>query len=391
MISFNEAFDIVMRQARVLESERVPLDAASNRILAEDVLSDMDMPPFDKSAMDGFACRREDLPGVLTVIESVQAGYLPTKPVGRNQCCRIMTGAKVPEAADCVIMLEHTEQISENTVRFAEKATGKNICPRGEDFRAGEVVLRKGDRIQAQHVAVLASVGCTKPFVSRRPRVGIIATGDELVEPEAVPGPGQIRSSNSHQLRVQIEATGAVATCYGISRDSEAAVEALLKKALSENDVVLVSAGVSKGDFDFVPLVLKKNNIKVLFDAIAVKPGKPTTFGVGPSVYCFGLPGNPVATFVQCELLVKPFLYALMGHQYRPPHSWLTLSETFQRKRADREEWSPVEYVAEGAVRPCAHHGSAHVCALCNACGLICVPLGTSVIEKGTIVRVRPI
>jgi molybdopterin molybdotransferase len=173
--------------------------------------------------------------------------------------------------------------------------------------------------------------------------------------------------------------------------DTNAAIDAAMKRAMAESDVLLLSGGVSMGDFDLVPGMMTKNGMEILFDSIAMKPGKPTTFAVGPSVCCFGLPGNPVSTFVQCEILVKPFLYALMGHQYEAPHSWLPLAETYQRKRADREAWVPVELTAEGGVRPSAFHGSAHISALGSAHGLVVVPQRTAVIEKGTLVCVRSI
>lgn len=391
MISFENAFAIVMGQARILESEPVELHAALSRVLAEDVRSDIDMPPFDKSAMDGYACRRADLPGPLQVVETIQAGAVPVKSVGGGECAKIMTGAMVPEGADCVIKVEHTESIDGTRVQFVGEDTLPNICRRSEDVRTGDVVLGHGTRLGPQHIAVLAAVGCTRPLVARRPRAGIIATGNELVEPAQYPGPSQIRTSNSHQICAQVEQAGAIATYYGIVPDTEEAIDAAMKQAIAENDVLLLSGGVSMGDFDLVPGAMTANGIAILFDSIAMKPGKPTTFGVSPQVYCFGLPGNPVSTFVQCEILVKPFLYALMGHRYQAPYSWLPLAETFKRGRADREAWIPVSIDEADTVHTGAYHGSAHINALSEADGFITVPAGTTVIEKGTLVRVRPI
>lgn len=251
--------------------------------------------------------------------------------------------------------------------------------------------MRKGARLGAQHIAVLASVGCTHPRVSRQPRVGVIATGDELVEPGEPLGPAQIRTSNSYQLFSHVLTAGAIPAYYGIARDTEAAIDGMMKRAIAENDVVLLSGGVSMGDFDLVPGVMEKNGIQILFDSIAMKPGKPTTFGISPDVYCFGLPGNPVSTFIQFELLIKPFLFRLMGHEFRPPSSRLPLAGPFKCKRGDREMWIPVVITPEGEVRPIEYHGSAHVNALCEADGLIVVPAGTTLVEKGTYVRVRPI
>jgi len=391
MIPFKQAFDMVMNSVRQLDSERVPLAEAANRVLAEDVRSDMDMPPFNKSAMDGFACRRKDLPCELTIVETIQAGCLPTRRVGTNQCSRIMTGAMVPEGADCVIMLEQTDQVSETAVRFVGADTRDNICCRGEDFRANEVVLHKGDRIAAPHIAVMASVGHVRPCVSRRPRVAVIATGDELVEPEEQPQPSQIRTSNGYQLCAQAAAMGAVPHYYGIVRDTEEAIDRALRKAMTENDVILLSAGVSKGDYDFVPAVMRKNHIDILFDSIAVKPGKPTTFGIGPDTYCFGLPGNPVSTFIQFEILVKPFLFSLMGHGYRAPQYRLPLAQAVDRRPGDRDTWMPVKVTEDGRARLIEYHGSAHIKAFCEADGILMIPAATESLDKGTIISVRPI
>jgi len=228
-IPFDDAFEIVMGSARRLGTERVEIQRALNRILAEDVVSDMDVPPFNKSAMDGFACRRADLANELTVIETIPAGTPPQKAVGPNQCAKIMTGAVVPEGADCVIMVEHTESTGRNRVRFTRSRTETNICPRGEDIKRGDVVLGAGCKIGAQHIAVLASHGCVKPLVSSQPRVGIIATGNELVEPSRKPAFYQIRNSNGFQLAGQVEGAGAIATNYGIAVDTEEATDSMVK------------------------------------------------------------------------------------------------------------------------------------------------------------------
>ncbi len=389
MIPFEEAFDIVMKTARPLEAEPVELREALARVLAEDVCSDVDMPPFDKSAMDGYACRREDLVLDLEIIETVQAGKTPTMTVGKGQCTKIMTGAQVPPGADCVIMVEQTELVAGGLVRFTKRETRDHICRQGEDIRKGARVVPKGTLLAPQHIAVLASAGCAQPRVSRRPRVGVIATGDELIEPGQPLGPAQIRTSNSYQLFSHVQTAGSVPTYYGIARDTEADIDSALKCAIAGNDVVILSGGVSMGDFDLVPRVMVNNNIRILFDSIAMKPGKPTTFGVSPDIYCFGLPGNPVSTFIQFEILIKPFLFRLMGHEFRPPFSVLPLAEPLRHGRSDREMWVPVVLTDEG-VRPIEYHGSAHVNALCKADGLIVVPAGAS-LEKGTAVRVRPI
>ncbi len=389
MLLFEKALKTVLDSARWLGSERVDIASAVNRILAEDVTSDTDMPPFNKSAMDGYACRREDLTNELTIIETIQAGASPRRTVEPNQCAKIMTGAAVPQGADCVIMVEFTENPTANTIRFVGEYTVDNICLKGEDIKAGEVVLQKGSRIRPQHISVLASVGCAQPVVSKRPRAAVIATGDELVQPASKPGPSQIRNSNSFQLAAQVESVGAVARNYGIAKDTDKAINEMFKKAVEENDVVVVSGGVSVGDFDLVPGIFKQNNINLLFEKVAMKPGRPTVFGVSDKVYCFGLPGNPVSTFVLFELLVKPFLYKLMGHDYTPPAIQMPLGESIRRVKTERQSWIPIVITDTGTLKAVEYHGSAHINALCIVDGVISIDVGVAEIEKGTIVRVR--
>ena len=423
VLNFDDAFEIVMSSARRLGTERVGIDRALNRILAEDVISDIDIPPFNKSAMDGFACRRADLANELSIIETIPAGYAPGKSIGTNQCAKIMTGAVVPEGADCVIMVEYTENTAENRIRFTGSTTNNNICLRAEDTKKGDVVLRAGKIIKAEHIAVLATVGCIKPSVALQPRVGIIATGDELVEPSRKPTACQIRNSNAFQLAAQVTGANAIATNYGIAADTKEAIDAMFKKGIRQNDVVILSGGVSVGDCDFVREVLKENNVRLLFEKVAVKPGRPTVFGILnqksevrsqkpeirsqksevrsqkpesvvcplSSVFCFGLPGNPASTFIMFELLVKPFLYKMTGHDFKPVVSHMQLESTITRKKTKRDSWLPVIFKENGKIASIEYHGSAHINALCEADGLICMPTGVAEIKEGTTVAVRQI
>ena len=390
MITFDQAYGIVMANVRRLPAEEIPLDDALNRILAEDVASDSDMPPFDKSAMDGYACRRTDLGNDLRLVETIPAGKTPTSPVGENECSKIMTGGVVPEGADCVIMVEFTEE-SNAIVRFTGTETRDNICRMGEDLKCGAVMLEKGARISARHMGVLASAGCARVPVSARPRVGVIATGDELVEPGSAPGPSKIRNSNSYQLCAQARAMGADAVYHGIAPDTEDAIGRSIAVAMADSDVILVSGGVSAGDFDLVPGMLEKNGFDLLFEKIATKPGMPTVFGKSEDCFCFGLPGNPVSTFVLFELLVKPFLYAMMGHDFHPVVVSQRLTRDVTRKRTERDSWIPVRRTGPGEVEPIDYHGSGHLTSLPWADGMICIPRGVSGATKGTLVDVRQI
>jgi len=390
-LNFDDAFEIVMSAARRLGTERVGIDRALNRILAEDVISDIDMPPFNKSTMDGFACRRADLANELSIIETIPAGYAPGKSIGTYQCAKIMTGAVVPEGADCVIMVEYTENVAENRIRFTSSTTENNICLRAEDTKKGDVILRAGEIIKAGHIAVLATVGCIKPSVALQPRVGIIATGDELVEPSRQPTACQIRSSNAFQLAAQVIGASAIATNYGIAADTKEAIDGMVKKGMRQNDVVILSGGVSVGDYDFVREVLKENNVRLLFEKIAVNPGRPMVFGISNDAFCFGLPGNPASTFIMFELLVKPFLYKMTGHDFKPVVFQKSLESTITRKKTERDSWLPVIFKENGKIASIEYHGSAHINALCKADGLVCMPAGVAEIKEGTAVTVRQI
>jgi molybdopterin molybdotransferase len=389
MLPFDEALRIVLDSAHKLDSERVDISQATSRILAEDVESDLDIPPRDISVFDGYACRQHDLANELKIIETIRAGMPPKKKIGPNQCAKIMTGASMPMGADCVFMVELAEKPTAGTVRFTGEKTDDNIRPQGRDIKAGQVVLPSGTRIRPQDIAVLAMVGHTEVLVAKKPAVGIIATGDELVEPHSKPSPWRLRNSNSPQLAAQLESVSTVVTDYGIAKDTTGEIDHTFKKAAEENDVVLLSGGVSMGDFDLVPGILKQNNIELLFEKIALKPGKPTIFGVSENLYCFGLPGNPVSTFVVFELLVKPFLYKLMGYDYLPPKVQMPLDESLGRKDTERRGWIPVKITDAGTLKKVEYHDSGHINALCGADGLVCMDVGVAEIPKGTIVHVR--
>jgi len=393
VVSFEEAFEIVISSARRLGTEHVSIldNGALNRVLREDIASDIDIPPFNKSAMDGFACRRADLGNELTVIEAIAAGWTPKRAIGRNQCAKIMTGAVVPEGADCVVMVEYAKRTGENKIEFTGDSTQDNIRHKGEDAKKGDLVLHAGELIRAQHIAVLASIGCVEPLVSARPSVGIVATGDELVAPTAEPAPWQIRNSNSYQLSAQTANVGVSANNYGIVADTKTDINAILKRALSENDVLILSGGVSVGDYDFVKDILRQNRVNLLLERVAVKPGRPMVFGVSDEGFCFGLPGNPVSTFIMFELFVRPFLFKMMGHDFEPVVSQRQLKGTITRKNVERDSWLPVAFTGNSGVVKVEYHGSAHINALCKADGLLCIPAGVAEVKEGTTVAVRQI
>ncbi len=393
MIKFKEAFDIVLNSATfTLATERINFTDCLGRVLAEDVHSDINMPPFDKSAMDGFACRKADINNILDVIEVLPAGKIPQNKVGENQCTKIMTGAIIPDGADCVIIVEHTKQVGENKIKFDFEYTNNNICYFAEDVKKDDLVLKKGTIIKSQHIAVMASVGYTNALVSRRPKIGIISTGDELVEPNIYPGKSQIRNSNGHQLVAQVVKAGAMPKYIGIAEDSEKATFEIISKALNENDIVLLTGGVSMGDFDFVPKVMTELGVNIKFESLAVKPGKPTTFGTfGDNKFIFGLPGNPVSSYTQFELLVKPLVLKIMGSTKLINTIRLPMGGEYCRRKSARKSFIPVYIKDDGKAYPVEYHGSAHIHSYVFADGITSIEIGKEKLEIGELVDVRQI
>jgi molybdopterin molybdotransferase len=390
MISYEEALQIVLIHTYPFGSETVSLQESTGRVLAEDVFSDINMPPFNRSAVDGFACRRSDLHLPLEIIETVRAGLFPAKKVNTGLCTRIMTGAPVPEGADCVIMVEETVEISPGRIRFAGEKTKTNISPFAEDIKEGELVIKSGTLIKPQHIAIMAAVGHVNPRVAIRPVVAVISTGDEIVEPQLKPGISQIRNSNGYQLTAQAANAGAIPVYLGIAPDNEDDTFRSITGAMAQADIIMLTGGVSMGTFDFVPKILKKAGIEILFRTIAVQPGKPTIFGIKDEKRIFGLPGNPVSSFTIFEILVKPMLWKMMGVTDPVPSLLLPLGTAYHRKRSDRMQWLPVR-IREGRVYPLEYHGSAHIFSLATAHAIAAIPFGITEFSAGDLIDVRPV
>lgn len=390
MISFEEAYKIVMASAKTTGAERIPFTNASGRILAEDVFSDTDMPPFNRSAVDGYACKTADLGMDLEMMEVVAAGREPLTEVGTGQCSKIMTGAIVPEGCDIVFMVEDSEVMPSGKIRFTGTSLKPNISLQGEDVKKGQLVLEKGKHILPQDIAVIASFGHVSVLVSKKPGVAVISTGDEIIEPENKPARSQIRNSNAYQLLAQTEAAGGRGKYYGIAPDTGDTAFEIISRALSENDIVVLTGGVSMGDFDFIPSFLARAGVKILFNRINVQPGKPTTFGIHPKAIVFGLPGNPVSSFIQFETLIKPVIRKMSESNQKQYSFELPLGVKYERKSASRMGWIPVRLSAKNEVIPVEYHGSAHITSLSYSDGIISIMPEVTSLEKGTLVTYRP-
>lgn len=390
MISFEEALELVLSHGKANNTEHIKIPFCLNRTLAEDIGSDIDMPPFNKSAMDGFACRKEDLGKALEVIEEIPAGTVPFKKIGLNQCSRIMTGAMVPEGADFILMLEHSRK-ENNKIIAISGSNNANICYQAEDVKSGDIVITKNTIILPQHIAILASVGVTEPLVYKIPEVAILSTGSELVEPEIKPDKANIRNSNGYQLQAQVMQLGITPNYMGIVDDDMSSLKTVMENAIEKNDVLLISGGVSVGDYDYVPTVLKQLGIDIIFHGLTAKPGKHLLFGKKKDHYIFGLPGNPVSSFVQFELLIKPLLQKMTGRPVKKNILQLPLQESFSRKKSNASEFIPVKISPVQTVLQIEYHGSAHIHAYTQANAIMDIPIGISQIKEGGLVNVRPL
>lgn len=399
MITFEKALEVVLSVPVDRRTIQVSLMDTLGMTLAKDVFSDMDMPPFNKSAVDGYACRRDDLTRmdasaqenpeiILEVLETIAAGSLPSRKIIPGVCSRIMTGAMIPDGADCVVMVEETLLQEDERVVIRAVPVSGNICFKGEDIRKGEKILDRGTLIRPAEVAILAGAGYAHPEVYRKPSVAILSTGDELVEPDQSPGVGQIRNSNAWQLLAQVESAGAKGTYFGIVRDDPDQLLLAMNKALESNDIVLLTGGVSMGDFDFVPEIMKKAGVEILFSKIAIQPGKPTVFGLKENQAVFGLPGNPVSSFILFEMLVKPFIHHCIGHQYQPVELFLPMGVPLLRKKKERKSLIPVR-IRDGKVFPVAYHGSAHIIAYASANAILIIGIGSEGHQTGEPAHVR--
>lgn len=306
----------VLGSMRLLEPEKVHFTEGMGRILAEPVIAPHDVPQWPNSAMDGFAVRSDDVsqPGaVLEILEDVAAGQTASQPVGPDQAIRIMTGAPMPEGANAVVRVEDTAVDNGKVTIRVSAVPDHDVRPAGGDIQKGTTVFDAGTRITPMHVGVLATIGFIEPVVSRRPRVAIMSTGDELQPPETENlAPGMIRDSNRPMLKALLVEAGAEVTDYGRVPDDADALRAAIGRAASETDVIVTSGGVSMGDYDVTKLVLR-DEVGIDFMQVAQKPGKPFGFGHIAGVPFFGLPGNPVSVMVSFENFVRPALLTMQG------------------------------------------------------------------------------
>lgn len=397
LLAVADALAIVLRETTPCESREMALGPkARGLVLAESISTDVDSPPYTKALMDGFAVQTNagvaDSQTILRVVEEIAAGKMPTRRVGASEAARIMTGAPIPDGADSVVPIEKTEAISQNEVRLlVSPKFGQHILPRGTEMKAGEVILQSGCVLGPQEFGILASVGRTSALVYPRPSIGVLSTGDEIVEPSRLPGPGQIRNSNSPMLAAQVDRAGGIGEIIGIARDTLESLRELIGKGLVENDVLILSGGVSAGKFDLVPGVLQQLGVIAHFHKVSLKPGKPFFFGTKGCKLVFGLPGNPVSSFVCFELFIRPAIAKWMGRSgWAPRQTKLPLAADFQTDNERPTYWpARIEWDSEGPrVKALPWFGSADLRALHTANALFVIPSGNHRFDAKTRVPV---
>jgi molybdopterin molybdotransferase len=398
MISVEDALSLILSQIREMGSERVDITSSLGRVIAEDIYARRNNPPWDNSAMDGYAVMNEDImsatrdnPAILKVIEDLPAGYTAKNIVNKGEAIRIMTGAPIPMGADTVVMVEDTEKDGENVKILRETPLCGNIRRAGEDIKTGELVVPKGTVIRPAEVGIMATCGRAFVSVYQRPRVAVVSTGDELVDVDDEITEGKIVTSNSYTLSAMAADCGADAFQLGIAKDTREALKEKLRQALHA-DVIITSGGVSVGDFDFVKDVLKELGSEMKFWKVAMKPGKPLAFGTIGGKPAFGLPGNPVSCMVCFEQFVRPSILKMMGHNkiYRPVIN-ATLKEDINKKSGRKHFMRSFARFEEGryTVTTAGDQGSGILKSMVAANALLIFPDELSLLKAGDKVKVQ--
>lgn len=400
MISYEEAKRLVFEKAKPLGIEFVVLDQAFQRILATDVVAPHSLPPFDNSAMDGYAIRSEDTREgkevVLRVISEEAAGDFFSGEIRKGESIRIMTGAAMPAGADAVIPKEEVEERGEEIVVRRLIEEGENVRKSGEDIREGEIVLKKGAFLNSASLGLLAALGVVRLPVYLRPRVGIITTGCELKEIHEALTPGTIRDSNLYALQAQVISAGALPVCFGRVSDDLNETAEKLKKAIGICNVVLTTGGVSVGEYDLVKEAFEKSGAKKVFWQVAQKPAKPLAFYVyennNQRVYLFGLPGNPAAVMISFEEYIRPLLHLLSGRSdFLPPEIEARLIHEFRKEKGRlnylrvKLEFRNGEYLARSA----GLQGSGILKSLVEAHGIALIPAEVEYLSAGSKIKVH--
>lgn len=384
MIPLSQALEIVDHQLAgvTLATETLDVRQALGRTVVADQIARVDLPPFDKSAMDGYAIPAGDQQEQYRLLETVPAGSVPSLPLTPGTATKVMTGAPVPAGAAKVVMVEQTCE-ADGKVRILSPSKGKNICRKGEDVRCGDTILKAPATLGPLEIANLVAAGITEVQVARRLRVSIISTGDEIVDAADQLTPGKIMNSNGPLLLALCQKHTLEVAANVTVPDQPDATTSALREALAQADIVLLSGGVSVGDFDYVAAAMSDVGLTLHFNRLATKPGKPMTFASAPGKAVFGLPGNPVAVYLMFHLFVLHAARLMAGQQHRPRYVTLDLACDYKRRNTQRLAFLPCCLTRQGKVQPAEFHGSAHLQALLECDGFFVVPQGVSQIAAG--------
>ena len=388
MISIDEALRLIQREVRLLPAVKMSFTEALGLVLAEDVFAGEPMPPFPAASVDGYAVVAADGPGWRQIVGDQMAGYVAGLQVGPGTAVRVTTGAPIPLGADTMVMIEQTEERDGRVNILAPSLqAGANIRPVGQDIDQGQQVLAKGTLLGPAELGLLGTVGLTEVSVYRRPKVAVMSTGDEIVEPYERPAPGQIRDANRFSMMSVVRQSGAEPLDLGIVRDKAGSLQATIERGLTEADVLLTSGGVSMGQLDLVKPYLAQRGT-VHFGRVNTKPGKPVTFATIDGKPCFAMPGFPVSALVSFEVFVRPALLKMAGHThiYRSREQAI-LAHHF-RHSPDRTEFQRVRLTRRSDGRLVASstgfQGSGRLLSMVGANGLVMLPHGQGDYQTGT-------
>jgi molybdopterin molybdotransferase len=397
LISVEEAQRVILERAKRLDAERVPIERAAGRVLAEPVSALVDLPPFPSSAMDGYAVRAADTvfaPVRLPIVAHIAAGSPADRAIGAGEAMAISTGGAVPDGADAVIPLELVSEEDEEIEVPESVNEGAHVRPRGSDVRTGELVLEPGVRLGPAQVAALAAAGISEAQCTKRPRVGVLVTGSELRQPGEALGPGQIYESNGLLLATALQLAGAVPAQLGVVADDPDEHERAIERALLGFDMLVTSGGASVGPHDLVREAQAKLRVEELFWGVAVKPGKPVAFGVRRDHLVFNLPGNPVSVLVTFELFVRPAVNALLGLPDPLPEYRRGVLGATVRRNPHREEYVRAMTRREDEalfVDPLPGQESHMIARAGRADALVAIDAGEGEVSAGEEIRYIPI
>lgn len=399
LTSLEEAQKVVLDATPILGLEKISILDSLGRVLGEDIVAERDNPPWDNSAMDGFAVRWEDIkqehaiqkPVTLKIIEDVAAGKMPSQTVGPGEAIRIMTGAPIPKRADTVIKVEETEHTPDSVRIFKPEARGANIRPQGEDVKKGDCIISKGTQIRPGEAGMLAILAKSFVFSYQRPRVAILSTGDELADLDERFSEEKIINSNSYGIAAAVQEAGGIPFLLGIAKDNPAALKEKISHGLTA-DILVLSGGVSMGDYDFTKAVFRDLGAEMNFWKLAIRPGQPLAFGKIQGKLAFGLPGNPVSSMVTFEQLVRPAMLKMGGHRsYGRPIVQAVFQEKFSKRPDRRHFLRGILTCEEGIfkVRTTGDQGSGILTSMVRANCLIDVPVEVERLNPGDPVSVQ--